>query len=1126
MASITHRHKDINPAQATSRTTDIDGANWLDDHVFDSGSTGSLLVGDMGAHGQATWLQPSPTPGYVLVSTGLASIPVWGAAGGGMTNPMTALGDLIVGAEFGAPARLPRGLAGQILTTGAAGALEWQTRSLPIMQRGDLIVGNASNLPDRLVHGAVNTLLVAESDGDLAWSSIVTIDTLNVIDVLASAMVSTPLQRLVAVAGQGTPAPAHGHIYMKTADKKPFFKNDSGLEFPYFPMTGVGDMVRGGLTGLPIRVPPGMDGQVLTMLGGVPAWQAAPGFVNPMTVAGDIIVGGASGAPTKLGIGFADQVLTVVGATVQWKSLGTALVNPMTAQWDLIVGSTGGTPARLPKGTNTQVLTMVGSAIAWAPPSSVSGAMTNPMLVAGDMIIGGTAGAPTRLPPGANNLVLTMAGGVPVWLTPASAGGVMWPMLAPDGTASAPSYSFTADPNTGIRRYSEDLMALVAGGSERMFIGVNNVSIYTLDIGFSNDTLLARDGPGILAQRNGPNAQHFRLYEDVDATKYLQLSTGPGYHGIFSHSAGPLSISSDVGIYFQKPYGTNRWILTDTVFFPVENAVCDFGGSANQIRDLWLSRYLFFDGGKGYMFLTGPEGDKGFQFVDQRGSSMLFQSAPTISTFTIIPAASIGGYFQFGLNSSSAASVITAPRFSFTSTTAPGIGSNFAVNMASTVVPIGGVGLEVMDYTALQGISLQCGPSAAMHMSTIASAPATPYTNFLALYAKADKQLYIKDDAGLETRLTFLSGGNLPLFGGAVGINGLGVIALGVGTAPTTSPVNTVQMWAGDVNGEAGSGGLFVRDERGGRSSFGSLTADYTYLQLAPKAGSNTIDVGVWTNGARIFVSGNVPLQLGTNFVSRWSIQSVGHFFPDATNTYDIGAVGFRVKGVYAGNVNLSVHPANRVMFTASDGWLMTHANLTFDGYTLHSAGDITAGGNIGVTGTSYLAAINGASLNLGGGSINCGILSSSSYASLATGLHLPFLIGNGVLYKAGDWTNASGSFTTDGTNVTILGRLGVGGVGEAATSFAVFGNPGYIHTMFVHSHGAGGGYGFVVDHGNNTGSSVVLLARTSTGIQKFQVSDHPTDAVSVLIGGIMRALLPGAPNSGGSGYRAVVVGN
>jgi hypothetical protein len=91
--------------------------------------------------------------------------------------------------------------------------------------------------------------------------------------------------------------------------------------------------------------------------------------------------------------------------------------------------------------------------------------------------------------------------------------------LASDGTASAPSYSFASDPDNGLYMVSGNTWALVSGGVERARISGSN---WTFDasqvirwgssgIG-SADLTLARDDANVLAQRNGVNAQSFRVY--------------------------------------------------------------------------------------------------------------------------------------------------------------------------------------------------------------------------------------------------------------------------------------------------------------------------------------------------------------------------------------------------------------------------------------------------------------------------------------------------------------------------------------------------------------------------------------------------------------------------------------
>lgn len=77
----------------------------------------------------------------------------------------------------------------------------------------------------------------------------------------------------------------------------------------------------------------------------------------------------------------------------------------------------------------------------------------------------------------------------------------------------------------------------------------------------------------------------------------------------------------------------------------------------------------------------------------------------------------------------------------------------------------------------------------------------------------------------------------LRLFGGALGTDAAKVVSLGKGTAPTTSPADTLQVWHGDLDGSgAGVGtGLAVRDETGGILEAGLLETDaYGILAKAP----------------------------------------------------------------------------------------------------------------------------------------------------------------------------------------------------------------------------------------------------------------------------------------------------
>ncbi|MDE6432073.1 MAG: hypothetical protein K2L13_01625 [Opitutales bacterium] len=163
----------------------------------------------------------------------------------------------------------------------------------------------------------------------------------------------------------------------------------------------------------------GAAGQVLTVNSGADALEwttvsSAGGMSNPMTAQGDMIVGGVNGLPGRLAMGDANQVLSVNSSAsgLTWTTLTSGgMENPMSTKGDIIVGDTDGHPSCLPIGSAGQVLTVNSSAdgLEWTTSSSGGGGdgMSNPMTTKGDVIVGGSSGNPTRLGvPTADNFYL------------------------------------------------------------------------------------------------------------------------------------------------------------------------------------------------------------------------------------------------------------------------------------------------------------------------------------------------------------------------------------------------------------------------------------------------------------------------------------------------------------------------------------------------------------------------------------------------------------------------------------------------------------------------------------------------------------------------------------------------
>lgn len=81
----------------------------------------------------------------------------------------------------------------------------------------------------------------------------------------------------------------------------------------------------GGVAG---KINPGTAAHVLTMVGGVPTWQApaAGGMSNPMSGVGDMIVGAATGTPARLAPAADRDVLTLESGTPTWRNRPVAIV--------------------------------------------------------------------------------------------------------------------------------------------------------------------------------------------------------------------------------------------------------------------------------------------------------------------------------------------------------------------------------------------------------------------------------------------------------------------------------------------------------------------------------------------------------------------------------------------------------------------------------------------------------------------------------------------------------------------------------------------------------------------------------------------------------------------------------
>ena len=95
-------------------------------------------------------------------------------------------------------------------------------------------------------------------------------------------------------------------------------------------------------------------------------------------------------------------------------------------------------------------------------------------------------------------------------------------VLVGDGTAAAPSYSFTSDTDTGSYLVSPNTLGFASAGALQAQVenGAFRLQASTF-FAIGNDVILARDAPNALALRNGTNAQTLRI---GPAAAYLTIS--------------------------------------------------------------------------------------------------------------------------------------------------------------------------------------------------------------------------------------------------------------------------------------------------------------------------------------------------------------------------------------------------------------------------------------------------------------------------------------------------------------------------------------------------------------------------------------------------------------------------
>lgn len=155
-----------------------------------------------------------------------------------------------------------------------------------------------------------------------------------------------------------------------------------------------------------------------------------------------------------------------------------------------------------------------------------------------------------------------------------------------DGTAAAPSLTFSGDSDTGFYRTGNNQIGVAIGGSNRGLLTASGFNYGSggaltwsdnVDPAAGNaDVFLVRDAAAILALKNAANAQTVRVYGDATAAtlKYMNL-THDGTNGLITTSGGTFGFGTHT-----TSAGTNINGVTGYI------SIVDSGGTPRRLAVL------------------------------------------------------------------------------------------------------------------------------------------------------------------------------------------------------------------------------------------------------------------------------------------------------------------------------------------------------------------------------------------------------------------------------------------------------------------------------------------------------------------------------------------------------------
>jgi hypothetical protein len=165
-----------------------------------------------------------------------------------------------------------------------------------------------------------------------------------------------------------------------------------------------------------------------------------------------------------------------------------------------------------------------------------------------------------------------------------------------DGSAAAPSYSFTGDTDTGMYRVTTNVAAIAVGGARKTQFAADHFRVYDAEIQISdsagsNRVHLARDAANTLALRNGTASQGVQVYSTyTDASNYERA-----YLGWVGNDFAVGTFSAGTGANRRMVFysaGSQAWEISPSLDLrPINDNGDNIGSIFQRVRNIWARSF-------------------------------------------------------------------------------------------------------------------------------------------------------------------------------------------------------------------------------------------------------------------------------------------------------------------------------------------------------------------------------------------------------------------------------------------------------------------------------------------------------------------------------------------------------